>query len=105
MQAQNTSERKKSKKGRQYSTPPACSKASGLGIAKEFINLLLDHDVSSLRSSTTASYAVNRTSSHSDNYVRCPVFLLPSLQSNSLLSRVELGGNSSDSLTTTFETR
>jgi hypothetical protein len=44
MQAQNCSEGKKSKKGRQYPAPPACTKASRLGIAKEFIDFLLDHD-------------------------------------------------------------
>jgi hypothetical protein len=44
MQAQNSSEGKKSKKGRQYPTPPTRSKASRLGITKEFINFLLDHD-------------------------------------------------------------
>jgi hypothetical protein len=46
MQAQNSAERKKSKKGRQHPTPPTGSKASSLGIAKEFVDLLLDHDVS-----------------------------------------------------------
>jgi hypothetical protein len=46
MQAQNSSERKKSKKGRQYPTPPTRSKAGRLGIAKEFVNFLLDHAVS-----------------------------------------------------------
>jgi hypothetical protein len=46
MQAQNCSEGKKTEKGRQYPTPPTGSKAGGLGIAKEFVNLLLDHDVS-----------------------------------------------------------
>jgi hypothetical protein len=55
MQAQNSSEGKKSKKGRQYPTPPTCSKASRLGIPKDLINFLLDHDVSSLRFSTHAS--------------------------------------------------
>jgi hypothetical protein len=45
MQAQHCSEGKKSKKGREYPTPPTGSKASGLGIAKEFIDFLLDHDV------------------------------------------------------------
>jgi hypothetical protein len=44
MQAQNSSEGKKSKKGRQYPTPPARSKASGLGITKESVNFLFDHD-------------------------------------------------------------
>jgi hypothetical protein len=48
MQAQNASERKKSKKGRQYPTPPTGSKASRLGITKEFINFLLDHDEANL---------------------------------------------------------
>ena len=46
MQAQNSAERKKSEKGRQYPAPPTRSKAGRLGIAKEFIDLLLDHDVS-----------------------------------------------------------
>jgi hypothetical protein len=45
MQAQNSSEGKKSKKGRQYPAPPARAKASRLGIAKKFINFLLEHDV------------------------------------------------------------
>ena len=49
MQAENSSKGKKSKKGRQYSTPPASPKAGRLGIAKELINLLfedllLNHD-------------------------------------------------------------
>ena len=48
MQAQNSSERKKSKKGRQYPAPPTGSKATRLGITKKFINFLLDHDVTSL---------------------------------------------------------
>jgi len=56
MQAQDSSECKKSKKGRQYPAPPAGSKASGLGIAKEFINFLLDHDGSRrLREKTLAT--------------------------------------------------
>jgi len=46
MQAQNSSEGKKSKKGRQYPTPPARSKAGRLGVAKKVIYFLLDHDVS-----------------------------------------------------------
>ena len=45
MQAQNTAEEKKSKKGRQNPAPPAGSKAGGLGIAKEFVDFLLEHDV------------------------------------------------------------
>src|SRR5580765_2747435 len=48
MQAQDSSEGKKSKKSRQYPTPPTRSKASRLGIRKEFIDFLLDHDVSKL---------------------------------------------------------
>ncbi len=44
MQAQDRSERQKPKKRRQHAAPPAGSKAGGLGIAKEFIDLLLDHD-------------------------------------------------------------
>jgi len=55
MQAQNASERKKSKKGRQYPTPPTGSKASRLGITKEFINFLLDHDEANLCASTHGS--------------------------------------------------
>ena len=47
MQAQNSSEGKKPKKCRQYPTPPTRSKPSRLGIAKEFIDLLLDQDASS----------------------------------------------------------
>jgi hypothetical protein len=43
MQAQNSSEGKKSKKGRQYPAPPARSKAGRLVITKEFVNFLLDH--------------------------------------------------------------
>jgi hypothetical protein len=50
MQAQHSSERKKSKKRRQYPAPPARSKAGSLGIAKKFINFLLDHDAPSLLS-------------------------------------------------------
>jgi len=45
MQAQNSPEGKKSKKGRQNPAPPASSKAGRLGIAKKFIDFLLDHDV------------------------------------------------------------
>jgi len=45
MQAENSSEGKKPKKGGQYPTPPARSKASRLGIAKECINFLLEHNV------------------------------------------------------------
>jgi hypothetical protein len=56
MQAQNSSEGKESKKGRQYPTPPTRSKASRLGIAKEFIDFLLDHDAPSLRSLIRARY-------------------------------------------------
>ena len=56
MQAENAAEREKSKKGRQNPTPPARSKASRLGIAKKFINFLLDQDASSLRSSTHANH-------------------------------------------------
>src|SRR5882672_9413594 len=52
MQAQNASERKKSKKGRQYPTPPTRSKASRLGITKKFINFLLDHDEAHLKSAS-----------------------------------------------------
>lgn len=48
MQAQNSAEREKPKKDRQYPAPPARSKARGLVITKEFIDLLLDHDVPSL---------------------------------------------------------
>ena len=44
MQAQDSSERKKSEERRQYPAPPAGPKAGSLGIAKEFIHLLLDHD-------------------------------------------------------------
>src|SRR2546423_14499418 len=55
MQAQNASERKNSKKGRQYPTPPTGSKASGLGITKEFINFLLDQDEANLCTSTHRS--------------------------------------------------
>src|SRR5947208_1299033 len=55
MQAQNASERKKSKKGRQYSTPPTGSKASRLGITKEFLNFLLDQDEANLCASTHGS--------------------------------------------------
>jgi hypothetical protein len=46
MQAQNSPEGEKSEKGGQYPAPPARSKAGRLGIAKKFINFLLDHDVS-----------------------------------------------------------
>src|SRR5579859_6835517 len=46
MEAQDATEGKKSKKDGQYSTPPTRSKTGGLGIAEEFINFLLDHDVS-----------------------------------------------------------
>jgi hypothetical protein len=46
MQAQNAAESEKPKKDRQYPAPPTCSEASGLGITKEFINPLLEHDVS-----------------------------------------------------------
>jgi len=49
-------ERNPKKKNRQDPAPPTRSKAGRLGIAKEFIDLLLEHDVSSLRSSTHASY-------------------------------------------------
>jgi hypothetical protein len=52
MEAQNASERKKSKKGRQYPTPPTGSKASRLGITKKFINFLLEHDEANLCVST-----------------------------------------------------
>jgi hypothetical protein len=45
MQAQNSAEGKKPKKGGQYPAPPACSEASGLRIAKKLINFLLDHDL------------------------------------------------------------
>lgn len=56
MQAQNATEREKSAKNGQYPTPPARSKAGRVGIAKECIDFLLDHRVSSLLSSTHASY-------------------------------------------------
>ena len=56
MQAQNSSEGKKSKKSRQDPAPPTRSEAGRLGIAKEFIDFLLAHDVSSLRSPTHASH-------------------------------------------------
>jgi hypothetical protein len=56
VEAQNSAERKKSKKDGQYPAPPARSKASRLGIAKKLIDFLLEHDVSSLRSSTHASH-------------------------------------------------
>jgi hypothetical protein len=46
MQAQNRTEGKKAKKGGQNPTPPTRPKASRLGITKEFIDFLLDHDVS-----------------------------------------------------------
>ena len=45
MQAQNSSEGKKSKKDGQYPAPPARSEASGLGIAKELVDFLLEHVV------------------------------------------------------------
>ena len=50
MQAQNSAEGKKSKKDCQYTAPPPRSKPGSLRIAKKFIDLLLDHNVSSLRS-------------------------------------------------------
>jgi len=50
VQAENATERQKSKKDRQYAAPPARSEAGGLGIAKEFVDFLLEHDASSLRS-------------------------------------------------------
>jgi hypothetical protein len=55
MQAENAAEREKSEKDRQYPAPPARSKAGRLGVSKELINFLLDHDVPSLRPSTHAS--------------------------------------------------
>jgi hypothetical protein len=45
MQAQHSPKGKKSKKGRQNPAPPTRSKASRLGVTKEFIDFLLDHDV------------------------------------------------------------
>jgi len=45
MQAQDSAEGKKSEEGGQDPTPPAGAKASRLGIAKEFVDLLFDHDV------------------------------------------------------------
>ena len=45
MQAQHSSEGEKSKKNRQNPAPPTRSKAGRLGIAKEFIDFLLAHDV------------------------------------------------------------
>jgi hypothetical protein len=56
MQAENAAEREKSKKNRQYATPPARSKASGLGIAKKFLDFLLEHSAPSLRPPAQASY-------------------------------------------------
>jgi hypothetical protein len=46
MQAQNSTEGKKSKKSRQYPAPPARPKASSVGIPKEFVDPLLDHNAS-----------------------------------------------------------
>src|SRR5580704_14692842 len=66
MQAENAAEREKSKKDRQYPTPPARSKASGLGVSKELINFLLDHDVPSLRFSTHARDGLCRLEWRSD---------------------------------------
>ena len=45
MQAQHAAESEESKKDGQYPAPPAGSKAGGLGIAKEFVDFLLEHDV------------------------------------------------------------
>jgi hypothetical protein len=45
MQAQNSAERKKPEKGRQNPAPPTGSKGGGIGIAKEFVDFLLEHDV------------------------------------------------------------
>jgi hypothetical protein len=56
MQAQNSAEGKKTKKGGQYPAPPARSKAGRVGITKELVDLLLEHDVPSLRSPIPASY-------------------------------------------------
>jgi hypothetical protein len=49
-QAQNSSEGKKSAEGGQYPAPPTGPKTSGVGIAKDLIDLLLDHDVSAFKS-------------------------------------------------------
>src|SRR5579859_543599 len=49
MEAKNTAEREKSRKGGQDAAPPAGSEASGLGIAKERVNFLLEHDVEMLQ--------------------------------------------------------
>jgi len=45
VQTQDRAEGKKSQKRGQYSAPPTSSKAGSLGIAKELIDFLLDHDV------------------------------------------------------------
>ena len=45
MQTQNSAEREKSKKGRQDPAPPPGSKAGGIGIAEEFVDFLLEHNV------------------------------------------------------------
>ncbi len=45
MEAENSSEGKKAKKGGHYPAPPTRSKASRIGITKEFVESLLEHDV------------------------------------------------------------
>src|SRR5215468_9744056 len=42
MEAQDSSEREKSKKDGQHSTPPTCAKSGRIGVAKEFVNFLFD---------------------------------------------------------------
>jgi hypothetical protein len=46
MQAQDCTERQKSKEGGQYPAPPTRSKAGRLAIAKECVDFLLDHAAS-----------------------------------------------------------
>ena len=46
MEAQDSSEREKSKKGRQDAAPPTSPKTSRLGVAKELVQFSLDQSVS-----------------------------------------------------------
>ena len=59
MQAQNSAEGEKPEKDRQNPAPPARSKACGFGIAKEFVDFLLDQDAPSLNPSRASLIAAS----------------------------------------------
>ena len=48
MKAEHRAERRNSKKSRQHAAPPTRAKVGGLGIAEEFVDPPLDHEVTQL---------------------------------------------------------